>query len=179
MPATTAEPDLRYPVGKSDLRSPLSQGDREIFIANIQATPKHLRAAVAGLSKDQFQTPYRPGGWTVLQTVHHIADSHMNAYIRFKLALTEEAPTVKPYDEALWAKLADSDAPPEVSLSLMDNIHERWVRMLHAMTSADFGRKLTHPERGQMDLDQMLCLYDWHGRHHVAHITSLRQRNGW
>jgi hypothetical protein len=139
-----------------------------------------LRAAVLGLSEEQLDTPYRPGGWTVRQVVHHVPDSHMNAYVRFKLALTEEAPTIKPYAEARWAELPDTRlTPPEVSLTLLDNLHERWVNILRNMTPEDFERRLQHPEKGLLTLDAMLSLYSWHGRHHVAHVNGLRQRMGW
>jgi uncharacterized damage-inducible protein DinB len=129
---------------------------------------------VEGLSEEQLNTPYRPGGWTVRQVVHHLPDSHMNSYVRFKLALTEDAPTIKPYDEALWANLADSSTTPlETSLALLDALHVRWVRLLKSMTDADFMREFRHPESGLIRLDQNLALYAWHGKHHVAHITSV------
>ena len=135
---------------------------------------------MAGLNEQQLDTPYRPDGWTVRQVVHHVADSHMNALTRFKLALTEEHPTIKPYDEAAWAKLEDTrTAPVETSLTLLDALHDRWVRVLRAMKTSDFARTLQHPESGDQNLDQVLALYDWHGRHHTAHVTNLRSRNGW
>jgi hypothetical protein len=172
--------DLRFPVGRFQRPAALSPDERIAAIADIAATPKHLRNAVRGLNDQQLGTPYRPDGWTVRQVVHHIPDSHMNAFIRFKLALTEENPTIKPYDESAWAKLEDARTTPiETSLSLTDGIHDRWLRLLHAMSAADFGRGLMHPENGQMNLDQMVAMYAWHGRHHVAHITSLRDRNAW
>jgi len=139
-----------------------------------------MRAAVAGLTPERFDTPYRPGGWTVRQVVHHVPDSHMNAYVRFKLALTENEPTIKPYEEAAWAELADSaSTPADVSLTLLETLHDRWVRLLRSMTEADFARKFRHPQLGVVPLDKNLALYAWHGKHHVAHITSLRQRMGW
>ena len=139
-----------------------------------------MRAAVSGLSERQFETPYRPGGWTVRQVLHHVPDSHLNAYCRYKFALTEDNPTIKPYDEAAWANVADTARTrPEVSLALLDALHERWVVLLESMSAADFGRPLQHPERGPITLDWMLQLYAWHGRHHAAHITALRQREGW
>ena len=139
-----------------------------------------MRAAVAGLSTDQLDTPYRPGGWTVRQLVHHVPDSHMNAFVRFKLALTEDVPTIKPYDEAAWAKLADySSTPVEVSLGLLETLHDRWVRLLESMTTADFDRAFRHPEIGTMTLGSYLAGYSWHSRHHVAHIMALRGRMGW
>jgi hypothetical protein len=181
MTTAVQETDLRYPVGKFDFDAPVNEADYPKLIAAIAETPGALRAAVAGLSRDRFDTPYRPGGWTVKQVAHHVPDSHMNAYTRFKLALTEEEPTIKTYDEAAWAELADSrKVPIEVSLDLLDALHLRWVALLQSMDSADFNRGLRHPEHGRvLTLKQMLALYAWHGRHHVAHITSLRKREGW
>jgi len=139
-----------------------------------------LRAAVAGLRPEQLDTPYRPGGWTVRQVVHHVPDSHMNSYMRFKLALTEDEPTIKPYDEKLWAELADTPATPvEVSLTLLESMHDRWVRLLRSLQDAHFERQFRHPELGVVRLDRNLALYAWHGKHHVAHITSLRERMSW
>jgi hypothetical protein len=138
-----------------------------------------MRAAVAGLTEGQLDTPYRPEGWTVRQLVHHVPDSHLNSYVRFKLALTEDAPVVKPYDEALWAKLADVTAPVETSLMLLESLHQRWVRVLESMSEGDFARGFRHPELGPVRLEQTLAMYAWHGKHHVAHITALRDRMGW
>lgn len=172
--------DLRYPIGRADLAKSLDPSRRKAAIDSIAATPARLRAAVRGMTHTQLDTPYRPDGWTVRQVVHHVPDSHMNAYIRFKLALTEDAPPIKPYDEAAWARLEDSRTTPiETSLVLLESLHDRWVRVLRAMAPADFARTLTHPERGEMTLDEMLGLYDWHGRHHVAHIVTLAERSGW
>ena len=172
--------DLRYPIGKYDPKASLTSAERAEAIAQIAATPKSLRGAVAGLSQQQFDTPYRPGGWTVRQVVHHLADSNLNAYVRFKLALTENEPTIKPFDESLWANLADScDTPIEVSLALLDALHQRWDVLLRSMQPEDFARRLRHPARGLLTLDSMVGMYAWHGRHHVAHITSLREREGW
>jgi hypothetical protein len=181
MATTAQETDLRYPVGKFDFDAPVTDTDRPKLIALIAETPGNLRKAVAGLSRDQLETPYRPGGWTVKQVAHHVPDSHMNAYCRFKLALTEDEPTIKPYNEAAWAELTDSRRVPiEVSLDLLDALHLRWVALLRSMDAADFHRGLRHPEHGRiLTLDQMLGLYAWHGRHHVAHITTLRKREGW
>jgi uncharacterized damage-inducible protein DinB len=181
---TTAihDTDLRYPVGKFDWDAPISDADIPRLIALIAETPGALRASVAGLSRDQLETHYRPGGWTVKQVVHHVPDSHMNAYTRFKLALTEDEPTIKPYDEAAWADLADARRVPiEVSLDLMDSLHMRWVALLQSMDPADYNRAFRHPERPGvlLTLRQLLGLYGWHGRHHVGHITSLRKREGW
>lgn len=172
--------DLSYPIGKYEHKASLTPAERETAIAQIAAAPKCLRDAVAGLSHQQFDTPYRPGGWTVRQVVHHVPDSHLNSYVRFKLALTENEPTIRPYDEALWAKLQDSrDTPVEVSLSLLESLHHRWEVLLRSLGPEDFSRRLRHPVQGPMTLDDMLGSYAWHGRHHVAHITSLRDREGW
>ena len=151
------------------------------MISTIARTPDDMRSAVAGLTPDQLDTPYRPEGWTVRQVVHHVPDSHLNAYTRFKLALTEDTPTIKPYDEARWAELSDShDTPIETSLTLLRALHDRWVRLLRAMKADDFLRRLNHPEwEAPLSLDAMLALYAWHGPHHVGHITSLRRRMGW
>jgi uncharacterized damage-inducible protein DinB len=175
------ETDLRYPVGKFSWDPPLSEAEYPTLITQIAGAPGAMRSAVAGLSDDQLDTPYRPEGWTVKQVVHHVPDSHLNAYTRFKLALTEDTPTIKPYDEAAWAKLPDSQKVPiDVSLSLLDTLHVRWVSLLRSMDSADFRRQLRHPEHDRvLTLGQMLGLYAWHGRHHVAHITTLRKREGW
>jgi hypothetical protein len=173
--------ELRYPVGKYDRnRGQHSRDERKQLIENIAALPEQLRQAIIGLNGKQLDTPYREGGWTVRQVVHHLADSHMNAYVRYKLALTEENPTIKPYKEAAWAELADSRATPiDVSLALLDSLHARFVVLLRSLKDEDWERKLTHPEAGVMSLDLMLGLYEWHGRHHVAHITGLRRRNQW
>ena len=181
MTTTIQDPDLRYPVGKFNWDAPISDADFPLLIASIAETPGALRRAVAGLSPDQLATRYRPGGWTVKQVAHHVPDSHMNAYTRFKLALTEDEPTIKPYNEAAWAELPDSrKVPVDVSLDLLDALHLRWVALLRSMEPADFNRTLRHPEHGRVfTLKQMLGLYAWHGRHHVAHITSLREREGW
>ena len=181
MTTSAQSADLRYPVGRFDFNAPIAESDHPRLIAEIAATPGALRSAVAGLSRDQLETPYRPGGWTVKQVVHHVPDSHMNAYNRFKLALTEDEPTIKPYDEAKWAELPDSlRVPVEVSLDLLDNLHVRWLALLRSMDAAMFRRGLRHPEHGKvLTLQQMLGLYAWHGRHHVAHITALKEREGW
>jgi len=176
--------DLRYPIGKFQWVKPESEEhsarDRERYMEALSHLPMQMRAAVQGLSPEQLDTPYRPEGWTVRQVVHHVPESHMNAYIRTKLALTEEQPQIKPYDEAAWARLPDNDVTPiEVSLQLLAALHSRWVDTLRAMRPADFGRTLYHPERGVLTLDQMLALYAWHCTHHLAHITSLRERMQW
>jgi len=171
--------DLRYPIGNFDRVETLTPDQRREHIQAIADAPARLAAAVSGLKPEQLDTPYRPGGWTVRQVAHHVPDSHMNAYIRFKLALTEDEPTIKPYMEDRWAELADSKAPIEPSLALLENLHKRWVLLLRSLTPAEFARKLRHPELGLLTLDQTLAIYGWHGCHHVAHITSLRERNGW
>ncbi|HEX2093708.1 MAG TPA: putative metal-dependent hydrolase [Longimicrobiaceae bacterium] len=172
--------DLRYPVGRYDVRTPVPAEDLPRLIGEIADTPARLRAAVEGLSPEQLGTPYRPGGWTVRQVVHHVPDSHLNAYVRLKLALTEDEPTIKPYEEARWAELADSRSTPvEVSLALLEALHHRWVLLLRSMRPEDFARAFRHPELGRVRLDAMVGLYAWHGRHHVAHVTSLRERMGW
>jgi uncharacterized damage-inducible protein DinB len=172
--------DLRYPIGKMERKPSLNPDERDIAISQIAETPGRLREAVAGLSHEQFDTPYRPGGWTVRQVVHHLPDSHLNAYVRFKLGLTENEPTIKPYNEARWAELADfRDTPLEISLSLLESLHHRWDVLLRSMRPEDFARRVRHPEMGEMTLDTALTIYSWHGRHHVAHITALREREGW
>jgi hypothetical protein len=172
--------DLRYPIGKYESKISLTPAERAEAIAHIAETPKRMRNAVGGLSGGQLDTPYRPGGWTVRQLAHHVPDSHMNAYVRMKLALTEDEPTVKPYEEALWAELADSrETPVEVSLALLEFLHLRWDILLRSLQPGDFARRLRHPALGPMTVDHVVHHYAWHGRHHVAHIASLRQREGW
>jgi hypothetical protein len=173
--------ELSYPIGKFDRsRGTHSKDERKQLIESIAALPGQLRQAITGLNGKQLDTPYREGGWTVRQVVHHLADSHLNAYVRYKLALTEENPTIKPYDQSAWAELADSRVTPiDVSLELLDSLHARLVVLLRAMKDADWERRLTHPEAGVMSLDMMLGLYEWHGRHHTAHIAGLRRRNQW
>ena len=172
--------DLRYPIGKFTYEGPPTEEQRQRYLADIEQTPSKLRAAVKGLTDQQLDTPYRPDGWTVRQVAHHVPDSHLNAYVRFKLALTEEEPTIKPYAEDRWAQLADTQATPvEVSLTLLDSLHTRWIRLLRSLKPEDWKRTFRHPELGLMPLEKNLALYSWHGRHHVAHITTLRQRNGW
>ncbi|MGA8439969.1 MAG: putative metal-dependent hydrolase [Candidatus Sulfotelmatobacter sp.] len=172
--------DLRYPIGKFHFDGPLTEDTKHKYLADIEQTPAHLRAAVKGLSDQQLDTPYRPAGWTVRQLTHHVPDSHLNAYVRFKLALTEDEPTIKPYAEDRWAELADTETTPiEISLTMMDSLHARWIRLLRSLQPPDWKRTFRHPELGLMPLEKNLALYAWHGRHHVAHITSLRHRNGW
>lgn len=172
--------DARYPVGQFSWKGPATFAQREHWIREIQEAPAKLRDAVKGLSNARLDTPYRDGGWTVRQVVHHLADSHVNAYIRFRLALTEDDPTVKPYDQALWANLEDArTAPVEPSLSLLESLHYRGVLLLKSMKAEDLARTFNHPEHGRMSLDQNLAEYAWHGRHHVSHITSVAERLGW
>ena len=172
--------DLRYPVGQFAADADVTEEKRRRWIGEIANTPDTLRAAVHGLSAEQLDTPYRPGGWTVRQVVHHLPDSHLNAYVRFKLALTEAEPTVKTYDEAAWAELSDGrTAPVEISLALLESLHRRWVLVLRSLFPGDYSRTFRHPEWGTVTLDWYLQQYAWHGRHHVAHITSLRERMGW
>jgi len=172
--------DLRYPIGKFHYDGPTTKEQKAKQIDDIERAPANLRAALAALSPQQLDTPYRPEGWTVRQVTHHVPDSHLNAYVRFKLALTEDEPTIKPYAEDRWATLADTQATPvEVSLALLDNLHDRWVRLLRSLQPEDWKRTFRHPELGVVSLEKNLALYAWHGRHHVAHITALRERNGW
>jgi uncharacterized damage-inducible protein DinB len=175
------EADLRYPIGKFHRHGELTEDLRHRYIDDIERLPARLREAVKGLTQAQLDTPYRPGGWTVRQLVHHIADSHMNAYVRLKLALTEDAPLIKPYLEAKWAELKDAKTlPVEVSLNLLDSLHQRWVTVLRSMTPPEFARTMRHPDWAEpMSLDDGLALYAWHGKHHQAHITELRRREGW
>ena len=173
--------DLRYPVGKWVRPKSLTPAERKSAIEAIAKAPAAMRSAVNGLTDAQLDTPYRPGGWTVRQVVHHVPDSHMNAFTRFKLALTEDAPTIKPYDEAKWAELEDGKSKlVEHSLTLLDALHARWVFLLERLKPADFERTVIHPEHdAPMSLDALLSMYSWHGKHHVAHITALRERSGW
>ncbi|MGA7906574.1 MAG: putative metal-dependent hydrolase [Candidatus Sulfotelmatobacter sp.] len=172
--------DLRYPIGKFTYEGPPTPEQRQELLSNIEQAPNRLRAAVKDLTERQLDTPYRPDGWTVRQVVHHVPDSHLNAYVRYKLALTEDEPTIKPYAEDRWAQLADSKLTPiEVSLSMLDLLHDRWVRLLRSLQPDDWKRTFRHPELGVVALEKNLALYSWHGRHHVAHITGLRERNGW
>lgn len=172
--------DLRYPIGPFKLDATPTEEHIQRAIQEISEAPAKLRAAVEGLLPEQLDTPYRPGGWTVRQVVHHVPDSHLNSYCRFKLALTEDEPTIKAYHEDRWAELDDSrTAPIEVSLAMLESLHKRWVLMLQSLAPADFARTFRHPEIGVLSLAKNVCLYAWHGRHHAAHITSLRERMGW
>ena len=172
--------DARYPIGNYVPPQQVTPALRAQAISEIAEAPAKFRAAVKGLNDQQLNTPYREGGWTVRQLAHHVPDSHMNAYVRFRLALTEQEPTIKPYEEARWAELEDAkSAPVEISLALLDPLHERWVRLLRSLQAADFARNFRHPDHGLRTLDWMLFLYAWHGRHHTAHVTELRKQRGW
>jgi hypothetical protein len=174
------ESDSRYPIGKVQLVD-YSEKERDAKIADILFLPRMLEYAVLNLDESQIQTPYREGGWTVHQLIHHLADSHMNAFIRFKLALTEENPVIKPYLEDKWSELADvSDVPINISITLLHALHHRWHRLLESMSVDDFRRTVFHPEKEKdITLWDMLLIYAWHGKHHVAHITTLREQNSW
>jgi len=172
--------DLRYPIGTFSFAGSSTAQERQGWIRDIAQAPAALRAAVAGLSPQQLDTPYRPGGWTVRQIIHHVPDSHMHSFLRMKFALVEDHPTIKAYDEAQWAKLPDySSTPVEVSLALLEALHVRWVVLMESMSQADFERTFFHPEAGVLRLDWIPAQYAWHGRHHTAHITVLRERMGW
>jgi DinB superfamily len=180
-PILAEEPakSLRFPVGHSPRPQSVSPLDLHKAISAIAALPENLRSAVVGLTDDQLDTPYREGAWSVRTLVHHVADSHMNMYIRFKLALTEDWPTIRPYEQDPWALLPDSKLPVEVSLALIESLHRRWVALMESMTDTEWKRGFNHPETGRFTLPQAVVLYDWHGRHHTAHITELRNRMGW
>lgn len=172
--------DLRYPVGRWARDAHLDASGRAACIAALAAAPAALAAAVAGLTDDQLDTPYREGGWSPRQITHHLADSHLNAYTRFKLGLTEDHPTIKPYDETAWAETADVRAPVAASLAIVEGVHQRLVLLLESLEPAAFDRTVQHPQHtGPLSLTELLGLYSWHGRHHVAQITAQRARNGW
>jgi uncharacterized damage-inducible protein DinB len=171
--------DPRYPIGPFDFEQPATMDRVRVAVDEIDACPEALRNAVRGFDDKKLDTPYRDGGWTVRQVVHHVPDSHMNAYIRLKLGLTEDHPTIKPYEQQLWAELADARRPIGPSLALLDSLHERWVTLLRTLGEKDFERTIFHPENGDMTLGLMTLHYAWHGKHHTAHITSLRTRMGW
>ncbi|MEO6132969.1 MAG: YfiT family bacillithiol transferase [Saprospiraceae bacterium] len=169
--------DLKYPVGKFDWSAEISEQERNQAIKKIAAFPSRIRSTVSDLTDEQLNTPYRPDGWTVRQVVHHLADSHMNAYIRFKLALTEDNPVIKPYKEAEWAKLPDSKLSPDVSLSLLEGVHKRWVTMMDYMNESQWELGFTHPEHNRfMVLNKAVAMYAWHCEHHLGHVTGLMER---
>jgi hypothetical protein len=180
-PMSDSTLDLRYPVGRYQAPESITAAQREAWIAELQALPKNLKSAISGLDDAQLDTPYRPGGWSVRQVVHHLPDSHMNCYMRFRLALTEPSPVIKPYEESAWAELADAKAGPTApSLQILEGLHARWVALLTSLTETDFARTFRHPELGgEIRLDWALGLYDWHSRHHLAQIAALRERSGW
>lgn len=172
--------DPRYPIGPFAFSGKLDPEARVAAIDAIEETPLGLRKAIRGLSNDQLEIPYRDGGWTVRQLVHHVADSHMNAYSRLRLALTENNPVIKPYDEKLWAELTDaSHAPIGLSLAILDALHARWGMLLRSLDAAQFSRPFTHPDHGEKNVDWLVAIYAWHGAHHTAHITALREARGW
>ena len=172
--------DPRYPIGRFEEPPAYGPDVRAAFLTQIEEAPARLRQAVYGLAPFQLDTPYRDEGWTVRQVVHHVGDSHMNAFVRFKLAVTETEPLIKPYDEKAWAELADSKAGDvELSLDLLAALHRQWLVLLRSLAEPQFARTFRHPERGVMTLDRNLALYAWHGQHHTAHVTSLRERMGW
>ena len=181
MSTQAVAPDLRYPVGPfKPEATPLLDSQRATMIQDIADLPSKLRAAVAGLNDEQLDVPYRDGGWTPRQIVHHLADSHSHSYLRTRFALTENNPTIVPYPEAVWAELTDAKhAAVELSLRMLEGIHGRWTMLLKSLKPEDWKRTLFHPERGQLDLNTILALYSWHSKHHVAHITELRKRKGW
>lgn len=171
---------LKYPIGKFQEPETITDKHIQLWIQDVALLPHQMRQAVKDLTDEQLDTPYRPGGWTVRQLVHHVADSHMNAYMRFKWALTEDNPTIKPYEEALWAELPDSKMDIDISLTIIDNLHARWVTILRGMTATDFERTFVHPASQKMfALKTSAGMYSWHGRHHVAHVTHLKTREGW
>ena len=172
--------DPRFPIGKYELPAEINPALRAQAIETLAEAPAKLSASVKGLTNDQLGTPYREGGWTVRQVVHHLADSHVNAYIRLRFALTQEKPTIMPYDENIWANLPDAKSGPlEGSLALLDGLHDRWVQLFHSLAAEQFKRELVHPEHGTRTVDWLLFLYAWHCRHHTAHITELRKLKSW
>ena len=171
---------LKYPIGRYQVEDNINKTSIDNWIKEIESLPQRLTDALKGLKPDQLQTPYRPDGWTVLQVVHHIADSHMNSYIRFKLALTEDKPMIKPYDEKLWAELPDSkEEDIDVSLNLIKSLHKRWSTLLKQLNEEELNKEFLHPESGMKKLNETICHYAWHGNHHLAHITSLKERMNW
>jgi uncharacterized damage-inducible protein DinB len=172
--------DLRYPLGRYQAPELITAAQRDTWITELANLPENLKQAISGLSDEQLDTPYRPGGWSVRQVVNHLPDSHMNSYVRFRLALTEPSPLIKPYEEAAWAELVDAKAGPTApSLQLLEGLHTRWVALLSTLTEAEFARTFRHPELGEIRLDWTLGFYAWHSLHHVAQITGLRERSGW
>lgn len=180
MEQASAAADPRYPIGRFERPDTITADDRSRFIGEIEALPTQIRASIAGLDEAQLDTPYREGGWTLRQVIHHLADSHINSFIRFKLALTEDSPTITAYKEDMWAETADSRAMDvQASLAVLEGLHKRWVTLLRSLSDSDFERTFRHPERGLMRLDVNLALYAWHGKHHAEHITRLRSQKSW
>ncbi len=172
--------ELRYPIGRFQIPESMSDADLASWIDDIAALPQLVSNAVENLNEDQLGTAYRPDGWTLRQVVHHLVDSHLNAYVRCKWALTEDAPKIKTYEEALWAELGDyRDTPVEISLDLLGALHARWVILLRGLSAADLERTFRHPEWGTVDIRSTTAIYSWHGRHHLAHITTTAEREGW
>lgn len=172
--------DPRYPVGRYHSPDSITAAQRSSWIGEIEDLPASLKRVVAGLTESQLDTPYRPAGWSIRQVVHHLPDSHLNSYTRFRLALTENSPVIKPYDEAAWAELPDAKgAPIAPSLTLLEGLHARWAALLHSLSDAEYARTFQHPELGKIRLDWTLGLYAWHCRHHLSHITGLRARERW
>jgi uncharacterized damage-inducible protein DinB len=171
--------DLKYPIGHFQFDGEITNSVTRYWIDEIEHLPRLLRDAVKDLDDEQLDTPYRSGGWTVRQVIHHLADSHMNAYVRFKLALTETKPVIKPYDETKWAELSDYKLPIDISLSLLEALHKRWTDLLRSLIPADMEKTFIHPDSGEVTVGKNIGIYAWHGRHHLAHITSLCNRKGW
>lgn len=171
--------DMKYPIGTFQFDDEITSSVTSVWINEIEDLPRLLRDAVKDLDNEQLETAYRSGGWTVRQVIHHLADSHMNAYVRFKLALTEENPTIKPYDETKWAELSDYKLPIDTSLLLLETLHKRWTNLLRGLTPADLKKTFIHPESGEVSIGKNIGIYAWHGKHHLAHITSLCNRKGW
>ena len=180
MQTVQSDETLKYPIGRFKAPTTITEQQRREWIDELERLPASFENATSDLDVTQLDTPYRPGGWTVRQLVHHVADSHMNSYVRFRLALTEVDPLIKPYNEALWAELADARTMPiHVSLQLLKSLHARWVHLLLSFSDDDFKKTFRHPEMGGVPLDRALALYAWHGRHHLAHITHLCAREDW
>lgn len=172
--------DLRYPIGNFSRQDTYTAEEINSFIERIKHIPSHYRTELSGLSNEQLDTPYRDGGWTLRQVIHHVADSHMNSFIRFKWALTEDNPLIKAYDEKLWASTPETIAAPELSIALLEALHQKWAVLLQSLSSSDFSKQFVHPASGKATrLDTTLALYAWHGDHHLAHITSLKKRMAW
>lgn len=171
--------DNRYPIGQLSYPDKITDDDRNLWIKEIEEAPNRLTEAVKGLTKDQLETPYRQNGWKLYQVVHHLADAHMNGYIRIKKGLTEEQPLIPTYNQDLWAELEDNQLPIEVSLQLFSSVHARLTFLLKSLSDYQFKRGSLHPENGPLTIEKFIVTYAWHGKHHIAHITSLRKKRGW